>query len=159
MSTFDIAVELDVAVADDVAAALEAAALATLRQQQVDPPAALVILLTDDDIVQDLNATYRGYDEPTDVLSFGAEDDEGIWPPGEPRHLGDIAISVPQAARQAAQGGHALLAELQLLTVHGVLHLLGHDHETADDKAAMWAAQQTILTALGAAITGPASDE
>jgi probable rRNA maturation factor len=70
-----------------------------------------------------LNRDFRGKDKSTDVLSF----------PGEPtpdgRHLGDIVISVPTAARQAEERGHALEREVKLLLLHGVLHCLGHDHE------------------------------
>ncbi len=70
--------------------------------------------------VRRLNRTYRGKDRPTDVLSF----------PGEDGHLGDILISVPVARRQAAAAGHAVERELQVLLLHGLLHCLGHDHET-----------------------------
>lgn len=73
-----------------------------------------------------LNRTYRGRDRPTDVLSFpGEETLEG-------RHLGDVVISVPTARRQAEEAGHRLARELRLLLLHGVLHCLGHDHETDD---------------------------
>ena len=74
--------------------------------------------------MQALNARYRGQDRPTDVLSFpGEETPEGL-------HLGDIAIAVPVARRQAAERGHSLELELKTLLLHGVLHCLGHDHET-----------------------------
>jgi probable rRNA maturation factor len=63
--------------------------------------------------------------------------------------MGDILISVPYAAKSARKAGHALEAELQLLVVHGVLHLLGHDHAKPREKARMWKAQREILTALG----------
>lgn len=129
-------------------ALVETAVAATLRQQAVDPPAAVSVLLTDDDHMRQLNRDFRGEDKATDVLSF---------PAGEPlpgtagleRYLGDIAISVPYAERQAAVAGHDLEAELQLLTIHGVLHLLGHDHVDGAEKAAMWIAQTAVLTQLG----------
>jgi probable rRNA maturation factor len=70
------------------------------------------------------NRDYRGKDRTTDVLSFPGE----TTPEG--RHLGDVAISVPQASRQAAARGHSLQRELRVLLLHGVLHCLGHDHET-----------------------------
>ena len=105
-------------------------------------PATLTLLLTDDEQLQTLNRSYRGYDEVTDVLSF----EDGSEIPGVGLYLGDIAISVAQAERQAAQQeGQTLLDELRLLTVHGVLHLLGHDHAEADEKARMWAAQDEVL--------------
>jgi probable rRNA maturation factor len=71
-----------------------------------------------------LNRTYRGLDRSTDVLSF----EGGASPEG--RHLGDVVISVPAARRQAAAQGHPLAVELRLLLLHGLLHCLGHDHET-----------------------------
>ena len=70
------------------------------------------------------NRDFRGRDRTTDVLSFPGEPGPDGWP------LGDVAISVPQAARQAAAQGHALARELRLLILHGALHCLGHDHET-----------------------------
>jgi probable rRNA maturation factor len=77
-----------------------------------------------DRAVRRLNREFRGKDKPTDVLSFpGEESPEG-------RHLGDIVISIPTAERQAASRGAALEDEVRLLLIHGVLHCLGHDHET-----------------------------
>ena len=64
-------------------------------------------------------------------------------------YLGDIIIALPYAARQAAAAGHAAEAELQLLAVHGTLHLLGYDHASPEEKAAMWSAQTAVLTQLG----------
>jgi len=132
--------------------AIRHAAAAALTHQDITQPTALTLLLTDDDTLHQLNRDYRQVDAPTDVLSFPLEGDS----PGQTAsYLGDIAISVPYAARQAHAEGHSLLAELQLLTVHGVLHLLGHDHLEPDEKAEMWLAQAEILQALGAEITGP----
>jgi probable rRNA maturation factor len=72
-----------------------------------------------------LNRDFRGKDRPTDVLSFpGGEEPGAGW------HLGDVVISVPTARRQAAAAGHPAERELRLLLLHGVLHCLGHDHET-----------------------------
>ena len=106
----------------------------------------LTIVLTDDAQLLELNRQYLGVDAPTDVLSFasGEADPEtgGIY-------LGDVVISVPQAQVQAAAAGHKLEAEVQLLVVHGVLHLLGYDHAKAADKAEMWAAQGRALDNLG----------
>ena len=79
--------------------------------------------------MRELNRRFRGRDSTTDVLSFpgdSAPDPEGR------RHLGDIAISVPTAARQARVAGHGLQRELSVLVLHGYLHLLGYDHETDD---------------------------
>lgn len=121
------------------------AAIATLQQQQFSDDAILTVMVTDDAELQRLNRDYRQEDKPTDVLSF---EDGSVWPDGN-RYLGDIAISLPTAAQQAEQAGHQLIEEIALLTVHGVLHLLGHDHAEAEEKTIMWQAQADVLTALG----------
>jgi probable rRNA maturation factor len=72
--------------------------------------------------------------------------------------VGDIAISMPYARKQAEAGEHSLLAELQLLVVHGTLHLIGYDHITKEDKARMWSLQQEILTQLGLHYIAPTED-
>lgn len=132
-------------------AALRKAARAALAHQKAPTPSALSIRLAGDDVLRQLNRAHQGHDYATDVLSFPAdEEDEGA------RYLGDIAISVPRAEAQAKAGGHPLAAELQLLVVHGVLHLLGHDHAARRDQTRMLAAQAEILTQLGAPIAGPA---
>jgi len=81
-----------------------------------------------------LNRTFRAIDRPTDVLSF---------PSGESGFLGDLAIDVPYAARQARARGHALDREVKVLLAHGVLHLLGHDHET--DGGEMFRLQRRLV--------------
>ncbi|MRR38311.1 rRNA maturation RNase YbeY, partial [bacterium] len=124
---------------------LEQAAQATLDLSAASD-ADLTLLLTGDAEIQSLNRDYLGHDNPTDVLSFPADEPD---PETGRRYLGDIIISVPRAAEQASARGHALEAEVQLLIVHGVLHLLGHDHAEADEKARMWAAQAEALTTLG----------
>ncbi len=135
--------------------------LAVLSQEQVEGGASLTILLTDDEQMRLLNRDYAGLDEPTDVLSFamseggnGARAD--LLLEEMDGYLGDIAISVMKAERQAEKGGHSLTAELQLLTVHGVLHLLGYDHYDPAEKAAMWAAQKAALKSLDVEVKVPA---
>lgn len=128
----------------DADALLERAARAALEHQSADGD--LTILLTDDAQLQTFNRDYLDVDAPTDVLSFPASETD---PETGARYLGDILISVPRAAEQARAAGHALEAELQLLTVHGVLHLLGHDHAGAEEKKLMWAAQAEVLARLG----------
>lgn len=135
-------------------AVLETAVTLTLQSQKIQPPAAVTVLLTDDGRIQQLNRDFLGYDKPTDVLSFPA----GEPLPGmeaEPLYLGDIMVAVPYAGRQAQAAGHDLLAELQLLTVHGTLHLLGFDHAEPEEKQAMWAAQTAVLDQLGLAHITP----
>jgi probable rRNA maturation factor len=96
--------------------------------------------------LQELNRDYLGIDAPTDVLSFPASETD---PETGARYLGDILISVPRAQSQAEAAGHALESEVQLLVVHGVLHLLGHDHAKPEEKRRMWKAQAEILESLG----------
>lgn len=127
------------------------AALRTLENQEVDSRAGLSVLLTDDVTVRRLNRDFRDEDEVTDVLSFPT----GEAIPGSGDYLGDIAISVAQAQAQATASGHSLEDELTLLTIHGVLHLLGHDHAEAAEKERMWAAQQSLLDELGLSIVPP----
>lgn len=125
---------------------LEQAALVALKHQAAPEDAELTIVLTDDDQLQALNRDYLETDSPTDVLSFpsGETDPET----GSP-YLGDILLSMPRAASQAENAGHNLEAEAQLLVVHGILHLMGHDHAEAEEKERMWQAQAEILTQLG----------
>lgn len=136
-----------------IGALLERAAQETLRtasMEEVD----LSIVITDDAQLQELNRQYLGSDMPTDVLSFPAEETD---PDSGEVYLGDILISLPRATAQASAGGHPVEDELQLLAVHGVLHLLGHDHADETEKAEMWQAQAEILKYLGCSIPGPAS--
>ncbi|MBX3002482.1 MAG: rRNA maturation RNase YbeY [Anaerolineales bacterium] len=125
-------------------AAVRKAALVALAQQN-SQAAELSVVLTGNVQVRRLNQQFRGVDAATDVLSFGAEQ----APAGAgDTYLGDIVISVPRARAQARAAGHSLAAEVQLLTVHGVLHLLGYDHASAAQRRRMWAAQDAILAAL-----------
>lgn len=134
------------------AAVLRAAARAALRHQHAPCPAALSLRVTGDAELRGLNRQFRHDDHATDVLSFpaGTPDAEA-----GSLYLGDIAVSYGRASRQARRGRHPVKAELQLLVVHGVLHLLGHDHSTVAERDRMWAAQADVLRQLGAAITAP----
>jgi probable rRNA maturation factor len=146
-------VQLDKAVKD----LLRKTVSAVLNHEQITSPASLSILLADNDRLQELNRDFAGLDEPTDVLSFPVGEVDEMLASELADYLGDIAISVEKAERQAEKEGHPLPAELQLLTVHGVLHLLGYDHLEPAEKEVMWAAQQEILNALGVQVTIPAS--
>ena len=125
---------------------LERAAQAALEHESQASESELTIVLTDDARMHDLNRTYLGVDTPTDVLSFPASETD---PETGTQYLGDILISMPRAQAQADAAGHPLEAEVQLLVVHGVLHLLGHDHAEEEEKARMWKAQAEILARLG----------
>lgn len=125
---------------------IERAVLAALTHQSQSPESDLTIVLTDDVQLRKLNRDYLGIDAPTDVISFPASESD---PETGARYIGDILISIPYAARSAEKAGHGLESEVQLLVVHGVLHLLGHDHAEPDEKTRMWKAQAEILESLG----------
>ena len=103
----------------------------------------LTIVLSGDATVRDLNRRYRGKDKTTDVLSFPCESSR--LPDGS-RPLGEIVISVAQAARQAAEAGHSLTREIRILVIHGYLHLLGYDHEV--DDGSMMRLEARLMRAL-----------
>ena len=108
----------------------------------------LVVLYADDAMLQELNRQYRAQDKPTDVLSFegGAE---MTSPACAIHHVGDIAISVERARRQAEEYGHRFEREVAYLLTHGTLHLLGYDHETDADLGRMREAEERALEGLG----------
>lgn len=126
-------------------AALTAAGEAALSLAKAPKKSDLTLILSDDQELQRLNREHLGIDAPTDVLSFPIPYDD---PETGTPYLGDILISVPTAERQAKAAGHSLAEEIGLLFVHGILHLLGYDHGTPDEKAAMWQIQDEILTHL-----------
>jgi probable rRNA maturation factor len=125
---------------------LRRAVSAALLQQSETLDSELTIVLTGDNRLHELNRDYLGVDAPTDVLSFPASETD---PETGARYLGDILISLARARAQAEAAGHPLESEVQLLVVHGVLHLLGHDHAQSGEKTRMWQAQAEILEGLG----------
>jgi len=131
---------------EDLEAWMAQAARTVLDAVSMPEEAELTIVLSDDAQLRALNNEFLGIDAPTDVLSFPAGDED---PDTEAEYLGDILISYPRAQAQAVAGGHTVQAELQLLTIHGTLHLLGHDHAETDEKAKMWSIQADILRQLG----------
>jgi probable rRNA maturation factor len=110
----------------------------------------LSIVIGNDALLNRLNLKYRQVDAPTDVLSFPSGE---VDPDTSNLYLGDIVISLPRAQEQASAEGHPLEDELQLLVVHGTLHLLGYDHTEMTDKKSMQAAQDNILNQLGLKLT------
>jgi rRNA maturation RNase YbeY len=117
--------------------------LALLRQNDTE----LSIALVGNREIRRLNARYRHKDAPTDVLSFPGDD---VFPTDH-KLLGDVVISVEQAAKQAKQKGRSLDAEVEILLVHGILHLLGYDHERSQrDARIMHRLETKLLRALGA---------
>ena len=123
------------------------------------------VVIADDESVADLNHAHRGLDETTDVLSFSnrhsgqyyGEDDglgrasdgsDFVLPPGHDTDLGEVIVSYPQVTRQARQAGHTVQKELAIMLAHGILHLLGYDHEREDEAAEMFSLQDRAIAAL-----------
>jgi probable rRNA maturation factor len=125
---------------------LERAARFTLDLSPAHSNADITIVLTDDRQLHELNMDHLGVDTPTDVLSFPASETD---PETGSTYLGDVIISIPRAVQQAQAAGHPVEAEVQLLVVHGTLHLLGYDHATVVEKAQMWEEQSKVLGRLG----------
>jgi probable rRNA maturation factor len=131
---------------------IERAAKETLAVATVPGEIDLSILLTDNDQIHKLNLEFLAIDSPTDVLAFPAD---YVDPDTNTQYLGDVLISYEQANAQAQEAGHSLEDEVELLVVHGILHLLGHDHADPEQKAKMWAAQAEILDRLENSISAP----
>jgi probable rRNA maturation factor len=127
-------------------AALENAVLATLAEQNPLEEVNLSVVIQDDQQLHALNLEFLGVDSPTDVLSFFEDE---LDPETGERYLGDVIISYPQAEKQGASAGHSTASELDLLVVHGVLHLMGYDHSTDEEKEKMWEIQKKVLLKLG----------
>lgn len=128
----------------DVQAIVDKAAETALGDVEGD----LVILLTDNDAVQALNAEFRAKDKPTNVLSFPGGD---MVMPGAPVHLGDIVLAFGVCRDEAEAQGKSLVNHLTHLVIHGVLHVLGRDHEDDDEAEAMEAEERSLLARLGVA--------
>ncbi|AKX93350.1 rRNA maturation RNase YbeY [Neomoorella thermoacetica] len=145
--------QADYPVGEELLSTLNRVLQAAAAAEGVAGEAEVSLTLVDDAAIKELNRTYRGVDAPTDVLSFALEekgpDEPAYADPGGDKLLGDIIISVPTAVRQAGEYGHSLARELAFLAVHGFLHLLGYDHDTAAGAADMEARQEAILAGVG----------
>lgn len=126
----------------------------TLLSESAPPNVEISLVITGQERIRELNREYRGRDRPTDVLSFSLseqpenEPEAFIGPPDGLLHLGEIIISYPQAVIQARESSHSVKKEMAVLIVHGVLHILGYDHEKAELKPAMVAREKEILESL-----------
>ncbi|MFZ7103456.1 MAG: rRNA maturation RNase YbeY [Peptococcaceae bacterium] len=124
-----------------------------LEIEKVKPVAEISLVFVDDRQIQELNKTYRGKDQPTDVLSFSlletTEDEPPIIAEESELLLGDIIISLETAGNQAKDYGHSLEREISYLMVHGLLHLLGYDHVREEDKKVMRAREEELLKVAG----------
>ena len=121
-----------------------------LKAEGVSPPYEISFVFTDSETVQRLNRDYRGVDEPTDVLAFymlsqKEADSSFVLPPDGITRLGEVIISYPQAVGQAKEQGHSVDEELALLIIHGILHLLGYDHEKPEEAKRMREREKELL--------------
>ena len=131
----------------ETAALVKKAAAAALRAEGVDEPCEIGVTLTNDKGIHGINCEQRGVDRPTDVLSFPI--DEMNYDTNR-RYLGDMVLSLERAEAQGEEYGSGYEHEVQYLTVHSVLHLLGYDHlDEGEEKAKMRAREKAIMKELG----------
>jgi len=121
-----------------------------LNAESATPPYDVSIAFTDSQTVRRLNRDYRGVDEPTDVIAFHMLPEKEaapffVLPPNGVTRLGEVIISYPQAVEQAKEQGHSVEHELALLIIHGILHLLGYDHEKPEEEKRMRGKEQELL--------------
>jgi probable rRNA maturation factor len=145
---------VEFSVEDDITAAWDEARITWLIDGIVarELPGADYILsvhLVDDATIRELNAEHRAKDVATDVLSFPLHEPGFVLPPGEPAHLGDVVVSYPRAVSQADEYGHSVQREMAYLVAHGVLHVLGYDHEEESERLRMRQKEEDALQPLG----------
>ena len=120
-----------------------------LRQEGGGGETELSLIITDDEAICELNRRFRGVDGPTDVLAFSVGAEENfVGAPESPPYLGDVVVSYQQALAQAEELGHAVAEELKLLAIHGILHLLGYDHQEGTAAWKMREREEHILRSL-----------
>ena len=123
-----------------------------LLAQRVGSSVELGLVITSQERVQELNRLYRGKDKPTDVLAFSAREEIGadfppfVQPPDGVLHLGEVIISYPQVITQAEEHQHSVQREIAILIIHGVLHLLGYEHDKPELERQMKAREAEILS-------------
>jgi probable rRNA maturation factor len=122
-----------------------------LTAEDVAPEVEVEVVLADEATVRDLNRLYRGRDEPTDVLSFATHEGEAfVESPDAPPSLGEVIICLPVAEASVAGPNRSVEGGISHLLVHGLLHLLGYDHEESDEESMrMQAREDAILSGLG----------
>ena len=121
-----------------------------LKAEGVTSPYEVSLVIADSETVRQLNRDYRGVNEPTDVLAFSMLPQKGTdssfpLPPDGFTRLGEVIISYPQAVAQAKAQGHPPERELALLIIHGILHLLGYDHEEPEEESKMRDRENELL--------------
>lgn len=142
-----VEINTDVYLPEYLKSAVERAAQSVICEFDVGKPI-VSILITNDARICELNRRYRHVDLPTDVLSFAAREGEKLLTVGR-EFLGDLVLSLETAQRQAEEYGHSIDRELSFLTTHGMLHLLGYDHNTVDEEKEMFAIQEELLAKMG----------
>jgi probable rRNA maturation factor len=150
-------VDLELDVEPELQVAVDRSVLSTLVESLVRrhlPPGeyTLGLHLVSDETIRELNQEHRHKDTHTDVLSFPLHDPSGmrfVLPPGQPINLGDVVVSYPRMLAQATEFGHPPARELGYLVAHGVLHVLGFDHELDADRRRMRQAEEEALAPLG----------
>lgn len=158
MAAYDVSIELAFEFTGVPVADLHGLAERVMGGENVADGTALAILVTDDDEIRAMNRQFLGNDEPTDVLSFPDEADDFVQGMADEPMLGDIAISLPTAEKQAAALGHPLGAELSHLLVHGILHLCGYEHVNGgEEEVRMRTREEHYLGDLGVAHSHPGS--
>jgi probable rRNA maturation factor len=160
----EVVFDLDEVTDSDISLVMKAA-VAALDAEHQEGPDQITVMITGDERIRELNREFKGEDEITDVLSFNVDDESengGVsgdsgdeeWPDFtdsgdsaevESWRLGDIAISLPQVVRQAAENDKAADRELAMLTIHGVLHLLGYDHAEVEEEKVMFGKTDVVL--------------
>jgi probable rRNA maturation factor len=148
-------ITIDFSVEDNLAATwdedrISALVRAIIHRELAQAGYVIALHLVSDETIRQLNAAHRGKDMHTDVLSFPLSPADGfVLPPNEPADLGDIVISYPRATAQATDFGHSTEREVAYLVAHGVLHVLGYDHEAEPDKSRMRQREEEALQPLG----------
>ena len=156
--------EINVLIDEDFRESLEVGWLQSVAEQvlvaqDAGLKAELGLVITNQERVQQLNRSYRGKDEPTDVLSFSMLPEPLVTgepeasspfaqPPDGVLHLGEVIISYPQAVRQAEEHRHSVRREIAILVIHGILHLLGYDHDKPELECQMTAKEKEILSCI-----------
>jgi len=151
--------EINVLIDEELKAKLEVSWLQSVAEKVLTALSAstnveLGLFITTGERVRQLNRDYRGRDEPTDVLAFSAGEGVGnyppfVQPPDGVLHLGEVIISYPQAVMQAEEYKHTIKEEILLLIIHGLLHLLGYEHDTPESELKMRAREEEVLSHIG----------
>jgi len=150
-------VEINILIDEDLEGKLELSWLQDIARQVLVAQGAgaeveLGLVIATEERVKKLNRDYRGRDEPTDVLAFSAREEVGadlppfVQPPDGVLHLGEVIISYPQAAIQAEEHRHSIKKEIAILIIHGVLHLLGYEHDEPKREQQMRTREAEILS-------------